>query len=266
MLKLDNVTLVMVDSMDDHKDKSNIRTAVMSRILPKILNDVQFGDIISVNPFNKNSHLIDPTIEQIVWNRNKPEINGINWYCEFVVSKIPYMVTTDYYLIMQWDGFITNPNNWSNYFLYYEYIGGGHTLLNGGFSLRKTEMMRRIVEEGNPQIITSSGASSEDEMYSGYFKFPKEFQKKEYNLPLNMDWPGEVVLNKFCSFSKIDESFGWHRNSMLSIHDIMKQYQSFDEFTKDELKIIRNYCLYKEMFNPPYQQYSLDYSDDFFKY
>lgn len=266
MLKLDNVTLVMVDSLDDFKDKSNIRIGVMSRILPKILEDVEFGDIISVNPFNKNAELISPSIEQIVWNRNKPQIDGINWYCEFVVSKIPYMVTTDYYLIMQWDGFINNPNNWSDSFLYYDYIGGGHTLLNGGFSLRKTETMRKIIEKGNPQIIANSGVSSEDELYSGYFKFPKEFQKKEYDVPFNMEWPTEQTLSKFCSFIQMDSSFGWHRNGMLSIHSIMKQYESLNIFSKNELNTIRNYCLYKEMYNTPYQQYSIEYSDDFFNY
>ena len=37
MLKLDNVTLVMIDTLDDYCDKSNIRIATMSRVLPKIL-------------------------------------------------------------------------------------------------------------------------------------------------------------------------------------------------------------------------------------
>jgi hypothetical protein len=266
MLKLNNVTLVMIDSLDDFKDKSNIRIAVMSKVLPKILEQVQFGDIISVNPFNKNKHLINPNIEQLVWNRNKPEIDKIDWYCEFIVSKIPYMVSTDYYLIMQWDGFILNPTEWRESFLQYDYIGGGHTLLNGGFSLRNTKTMRRIIEEGNPQLITTQGVSTEDELYSSYFKFPKEFQKKEYNTPFNMDWPHDLILYKFCSFMSMGESFGWHRSGMLSIHSIMKQYESLDVFSKDELTTIRNYCLYKEMYNRPYEQYSIDYSEDFFNY
>ena len=59
MLKLDNVTLVMIDTLDDYCDKSNIRIATMSRVLPKILEEVEFGDIISINPFNKNSNLFN---------------------------------------------------------------------------------------------------------------------------------------------------------------------------------------------------------------
>jgi len=63
MLKLDNVTLVMIDSLDDYCDKSNIRIATLSKILPKVLENVQFGNILSINPFNKNKHLIDKNIE-----------------------------------------------------------------------------------------------------------------------------------------------------------------------------------------------------------
>jgi hypothetical protein len=268
MLKLDNVTLVMIDSLDDYCDKSNIRIAVLSKILPKMLEGVQFGNILSINPFNKNKHLIDKNIEQLIWKRNTENVSHINWYCEFVVSKLPYLITTDYYLIMQWDGFIMNPNKWRDLFFNYDYIGGGHTLLNGGFSLRKTETMRRIVESGNPQIISSNGVSSEDELYSSYFDFPPEFQKRKHNVPFHMEWPDENILNKFCSFMEIKDSFGWHRNSFLSIHSIMNQYKSLNIFSDSELKKLKNFCLLKETMDVNYdmKDYSIDYNDNFFNY
>jgi len=235
MLNLDNVTLVLVDSLDDYCNKSNIRIATISRILPKILENVSFGKMLIVNPFNKNSNLIDKKIEQKIWNRNSNEIEHINWYCEFVVSKLPYLIETDYYLIMQWDGFIVNPNHWTYEFFKFDYIGGGHSLLNGGFSLRKTETMKKIVEIGNPQSLSHYGISSEDHLYSCYFDFekhPNEFSKPNYNLPIHMEWPGNRLINKFCCQiiyndkfeNKIDfnsgnhtNSFGWHISVYLII-------------------------------------------------
>ena len=268
MLKLNNVTLVMIDSLDDYCDKSNIRMATMSRILPKILEEVEFSDILSINPFNKNKDLIDKKIEQKVWNRNVAEINHINWYCEFVVSKLPYMIKTDYYLIMQWDGFIINKNNWSNKFFEYDYIGGGHTLLNGGFSLRKTETMRRIVESGNPQIISNTGVSSEDELYSSYFDFPAEFQKTKHNVPFHMKWPDETILNKFCSFMEITDSFGWHRSGHLGIEFQINQYKKLNIFDNFEINKIKNYLSVKDIINFDYKMddYSIDYNESFFNY
>lgn len=268
MLKLNNVTLVMIDSLDDYCDKSNIRIATMSRILPKILEEVEFGDILSINPFNKNKHLIDKKIEQKVWNRNIEEIDNIIWYSEFVVSKLPYLITTDYYLIMQWDGFIINKNKWSNEFFEYDYIGGGHTLLNGGFSLRKTETMRRIVESGNPQIISNTNVSSEDELYSSYFDFPASLQKTKHNVPFHMEWPNETILNKFCSFMEIADSFGWHRSVHLSIMYSIKKYKDFGIFSELELNKLKNYFLLKETHGIEYdiKNYSMDYNESFFNY
>jgi hypothetical protein len=268
MLKLDNVTLVMIDSLDDYCDKSNIRIATMSRVLPKILEKVEFGDIISINPFNKNKDLIDKQIEQKVWNRNNNEIHSINWYCEFIVSKLPYMVKTDYYLIMQWDGFIIDPHNWSDDFYKFDYLGGGHTLLNGGFSLRKTETMKNIVENGNPQILANYGVDSEDGLYSSYFKFPKEFQKKEFDLPFYLEWPGENILSKFCSFMFMNKSFGWHRSSELPIKYCIKRYEELNIFSQSEIKIIRNYLLIKETNDIEFniKDFSIECNESFFNY
>jgi len=268
MLKLDNVTLIMIDTLDDYCNKSNIRIATMSRILPKILEEIEFGDIISINPFNKNNDLIDKQIEQKIWNRNNNEIHGINWYCEFVVSKLPYMVKTDYYLIMQWDGFIIDPHNWSDDFYKFDYLGGGHTLLNGGFSLRKTETMKNIVENGNPQILANNGVSSEDHLYSSYFKLPKESNKPKYDLPFYIEWPNDFILNKFCNFMKINDSFGWHRSSELPIKYCIKRYEELNIFSQSEIKIIRNYLLIKETNDIEFniKDFSIECNESFFNY
>jgi hypothetical protein len=286
MLKLDNVTLVLIDSLDDFCDKTNIRIATMSRILPKILEDVSFGNILSINPFNKNSNLIDKRIEQKIWNRNSEEIHHINWYCEFVVSKLPYIVTTDYYLIMQWDGFIVDTNYWNDDFYKFDYIGGGHSLLNGGFSLRKTEAMKNIIENGNPQSLHLMDVSSEDHLYSCYLDFekhPTEFNRKNYDLPIHIEWPGNKLINKFCcqiiyndkelpnvdyNYGWSTNSFGWHRSGHLGIELQINQYKKLNIFTENEINKIKNYLSVKDIINFDYkmEDYSIDYNTEFFNY
>jgi hypothetical protein len=286
MLNLPNVTLVLIDTLDDYCDKTNIRIASLSKIVPKILEDVSFGKILSINPFNKNSYLIDKKIEQKVWNRNSQEIHHINWYCEFVVSKLPFIIDTDYYLIMQWDGFIVDTNNWSEDFYKFDYIGGGHSLLNGGFSLRKTKTMRNIVEMGGYEKLLTLGISSEDHFYSCYFDFekhPNEFKKPNYNLPITMNWPGNRIINGFCcqmiydddylnktdwNFGRQLNSFGWHRSGHLGVEFQINQYKKLNIFNDDEIKKIKNYLSVKDIINFDYkmQDYSIDYNNDFFNY
>ena len=126
MLKLPNVTLVSIDSAADNLSKNNIRLAVMSRVFPKIIENINFGDILLINPFNKNAHLIDEKFETL-WDYNFDTTSrNINWYSNFVVKKLPVLIKTDWYLIIQWDGFPLFFNdlekNWKSDFLNFEYL------------------------------------------------------------------------------------------------------------------------------------------------
>jgi hypothetical protein len=268
MLKLNNITVVLIDTLDDFCDKSNIRIAIMSRILPKILENVEFGEVLIINPFNKNKSLIDFNQNQIVWNRPDSKVTGVNWYSEFVVSKLPYLIKTDYYLIIQWDGFFVNHFNWNDIFLNYDYIGGGHTILNGGFSLRKTETMIKILEKGNPQSLTSIGINNEDQLYSSYLNLPKKHKNiSNPKLPFYIKMPKENIVNKFCSFNHDNNnSFGWHRNGNLSTSFCIKQYNRLNIFSIQEMANIKNYLLIKETNNIEYniKDFSIEYNDKFF--
>lgn len=70
----------------------------------------------------------------------------------FIVFKLLWqVVTTPFCLIVQADGFIVNPESWSNEFLEYDYIGApwGHRAGicgNGGFSLRSRRLMEELAK------------------------------------------------------------------------------------------------------------------------
>lgn len=90
-------------------------------------------------------------------------IGSIEAYSEFCIRELANHVDTDYVLLIQYDGFILNPQSWTDEFLKYDYVGapifisnksfcekyeippeyiGRYITGNGGFSLRS----RRFIE------------------------------------------------------------------------------------------------------------------------
>lgn len=72
-------------------------------------------------------------------------------YSHFVIKELRAHVTTDFALLVQWDGFVVNAQAWSDDFLDYDYIGArwpdhadGHTVGNGGFSLRSRRLLEAL--------------------------------------------------------------------------------------------------------------------------
>ena len=75
MLNLPNVTLVSIDSAYDHPSKSNIRLAIVSRVVEWLKNEMNFGDYLFINPFGKNKDLIDEKFECLWPLTEGPEYN-----------------------------------------------------------------------------------------------------------------------------------------------------------------------------------------------
>jgi hypothetical protein len=69
-------------------------------------------------------------------------------YSEFVLKDLPNHVSTGHCLIVQWDGFVLDADQWDPDFLSYDYIGAPwpqfrdrHDVGNGGFSLRSRKLL-----------------------------------------------------------------------------------------------------------------------------
>lgn len=79
-----------------------------------------------------------------------PKINSQESYSDFILKKLHTFINTDFALLIQWDGFITNPDIWTNEFFKYDYIGARWPYLdennvgNGGFSLRSLRLMKIV--------------------------------------------------------------------------------------------------------------------------
>ncbi|TDM06198.1 MAG: hypothetical protein C4K60_16360 [Ideonella sp. MAG2] len=77
--------------------------------------------------------------------------NSVKDYSAFILNELPGHVNSSHCLIVQWDGFISHPNAWTDQFLSVDYIGAvwpqykdSHRVGNGGFSLRSAKLMKEV--------------------------------------------------------------------------------------------------------------------------
>lgn len=100
-----------------------------------------------------------------------PTIDSREAYSRYCIEELVNYVDTDFVLIVQYDGFILNPDTWDDKFLQYDYIGapwlvhdwsvrdydfpadarGTRIVGNGGFSLRSKKFLdvsARLFREG----------------------------------------------------------------------------------------------------------------------
>jgi hypothetical protein len=74
-------------------------------------------------------------------------------YSQFILTELVRHIETSHCLLAQWDGHIIDAGRWRPDFLSYDYIGAcwpqfldGHTVGNGGFSLRSKRLMEASLD------------------------------------------------------------------------------------------------------------------------
>jgi hypothetical protein len=79
--------------------------------------------------------------------RGKEAPDQVLWY------QVAFVIETSHFLTVQWDGWATNAEAWTDEFLAYDYIGApwwwhppGSQVGNGGFSLRSRRLMQFLAE------------------------------------------------------------------------------------------------------------------------
>jgi hypothetical protein len=268
MLNLPNVTLVSIDSVHDHKSKNNIRLAAVSKIVNHLSDQIKFGDYLFINPFNKNKDLITDYFEPLWPMVNGIESNPIMWYSNFLIKKLPHLIKTDWYLIIQWDGFPVNTNMWDDKFFEYPFLGGGDSTYNGGFSLRNTKTMIDL-----SKINDDFSTGAEDGFYSIFLD--NEWMSK-HDTPLKLKWASSDICKKFCNFDGMngdimpDNFFGWHRSHYTSEQFFMETYRNIGIFSGDEIDKLKQYgickSIKKELLVDSYiKEFDIDYHSDFFE-
>jgi hypothetical protein len=125
VIKLENVTLLGVDCVDLDR---LVRAADVSSL------GIEFGQVKLLSDKESN----DPRVVGIDPITEKKD------YDKFIIEKLNDYVTTDYVLLIQWDGFVLNPKAWDDEYLKYDFIGApwpNGEIGNGGFSLRSKKLL-----------------------------------------------------------------------------------------------------------------------------
>lgn len=84
-----------------------------------------------------------------------PRIGSVAEYSRFVLKELGEYCHTGHVLLVQWDGYIINPQSWRPAFLEYDYIGvpwgwyqDNNRVGNGGFSQRSRRLLDALLDEG----------------------------------------------------------------------------------------------------------------------
>lgn len=137
LLYLPNVALCCVDTL-----QPMISLQAMNRSMTGIV----FGDALLFS--RRDPAVIEYANSFGIRVVESGEINSIERYSEFILKDLGANINHDFILVVQWDGFVTHPENWSNEFLQYDYIGAiwpngmsVNQVGNGGFSLRSRKLL-----------------------------------------------------------------------------------------------------------------------------
>lgn len=199
MKNLDNITLVCIDTKNRLESLSVMKK--MSRLI-KFNKSIYF-----TNQIEKQKDI------EIV---NIADINGIRGdgsYSHFCVKELPKYIETDFCLVVQHDGFILNPDKWTDEFLEYDYIGaawpGGYYVNrvgNGGFSLRSKKFL-----DAGLDIFENSSIMENEDLLICVHKYEDYVQRGIKYAPV--DLAVKFSIEDIIPEIKSMDTFGFHGTS-----------------------------------------------------
>lgn len=216
MKKLENVTLFGLDDVDIG------RLIQVEEICAK---DFEFSDIKLLTSLESaNPHVIK--IEPI---------KSIKDYSEFILKKMNDYIDTKFVLLIQYDGFILNPEAWNDKFLEYDYIGaplwedGKYVVGNGGFSLRSKKLLEFLQNDENifvPEVATEKYGINEDWIIC--------VEKREYLESKGIKFAPVDIAKRFSFESNEDgganwtDQFGFHGLKWTDISKWLKEHPEYN--------------------------------------
>jgi len=137
MINLPNVTLIAVSSIEIER---TIRAFQYS------CRSINFGEVKFVTHEDVNPEGI--TVHKV------PRINSSDEFSKITIYDLPKYVDTEYCILIQYDGFIVHPEQWTDEFLNYDWIGplwtkghnyfdknGNSIRVGDGIALRSQKLM-----------------------------------------------------------------------------------------------------------------------------
>ena len=129
-IHLRDVTVCAADS---------IAPALAARALELCIDRCDFGDAVLFSDRPIAGRFRHVAIERL---------KSVDEYSLFCLRTMPGLISTEFALVVQWDGYVINPGAWAGSFLKCDYIGapirpdiGPPVVGNGGFSLRSRKLL-----------------------------------------------------------------------------------------------------------------------------
>lgn len=139
MSDLSTVTLCAIDCLNP---------LLALRALDLCGRQCRFGEVMFLSD-SANQYRMDGCRMEVI-----PRIASRAEYSHFVLKELGRYCRTEHLLLVQWDGYIINPESWRPEFLEYDYIGApwgwyqdAHRIGNGGFSLRSRRLFDALLDE-----------------------------------------------------------------------------------------------------------------------
>jgi tetratricopeptide (TPR) repeat protein len=141
MRELNTVTLACVDTVNH---------ALALRALERSQRDLRFARVLFLSDRIPDGTPVPAGIE---WKRIA-RLQSRDDYSRFVLKSLLRHVETQHVLLIQWDGYVVNPDAFDAAFLECDYIGAtwfwfhdGMRVGNGGFSLRSRKLLEALQDE-----------------------------------------------------------------------------------------------------------------------
>lgn len=204
MLNLPNVTLLGIDCVNVER---------LQKALDISSGKINFAKVKLLTSLETN----DPRKVEI------PHIDSVEKFSEFCIKDLHKYVDTDFVLLVQYDGFILNPESWEDDFLKHDYIGapwlvndwglgmgfftkeqlGKYVVGNGGFCIRSKKFLKASSELANKDVFEKY--HPEDIVLCSWYR--KEMEDA------GMVFAPEDLANRFSIEGRdevYDKQFGFH--------------------------------------------------------
>ena len=208
-MNIKDITLICVDCL-------NYDAAL--RAIARSTQHTEFHKAIFITdkPPQKKPNNVEIKIIQKIQSREA--------YSNFMLDKIGDYFTTEFALIVQWDGYIINEDAWDPDFLNYDYIGAkwwhkdGLNVGNGGFSLRSRKLVESIKQLKNINLN-----DTEDNIICRTFR--PELEKK-----FGIKFADETIADKFAYERGYTpgEKMPWGFHGFFNIHRHVAKNELFN--------------------------------------
>lgn len=221
-LELDRITLIGIDCVD------------IERLVKAALICMNYCNFPKVKLLTNLEYKYIPGIEFI----NIKPVNSLQEYSLFVLSELTKYVDTEFALIFQHDGFILNPDAWTDEFLNYDYIGSPWNdrfikyarkvqptnydfitnVGNGGFSLRSKKLLEMTTDNDLVGFNIKIANAGEDVYICLWYG--------QILNALGIKFAPPEIAEKFSvEFQKWNGSFGFHdKKTDISLWKDFKKY------------------------------------------